>query len=264
MRVSIIRISRRNFCGAIRSIAPSSFASAVRISARRNPSPRGDVRVRGASNFFVDPGREADVCPAFWRADHNPSVILVEHSGRRETGFETALNARTILIEAETEAGRHMVLAGRRARHRLLILHTPKRDGYFVPGDGSLPVRLAALGAFHDRGSRPAVGSRTALRPTAYQRHRLSLLLAILDRMQQPSSEPPTVRHIVRDLMCSSLEHERAIEWKTSSHRRQAQRLIAEARRMMTTGYRDLLRGSMRPVLDDRHSGGRDTGDKLR
>ncbi len=44
--------------------------------------------------------------------------------------------------------------------------------------------------------------------------------------------------------------YERAIEWKTSSHRRQAQRLVAEARRMMATGYRDLLKGSMRPALD--------------
>ena len=234
------------------------------MAARRNPSPQGDVRVRGASSFLVDPIRGADVYPAFWRPDHNPSVILVEHSGASGTGFETALNARTILTEAETETGRHMVLAGRRARHRLLMMHSSARDGYFFPGDNSLSVRLAALGAFHDHGDRQALGSRTALKPTAYQRHRLSLLLAILDRMQQPSSEPATVRHVVRDLMFSGLEHERAIEWKTSSHRRQAQRLIAEARRMMATGYRDLLRGSMRPVLDDRHSGGHDTGDKLR
>ena len=262
-RVSITRISLRNSCGVIRSIAPSSSASAAGIAARRNPSPRGDVRGRGASNFLVDPGRGADVCPAFWRADHNPSVILVEHSATCETGFEIALNARMILVEAKTEAGRHMVLAGRRARHRLRMMHAPKRGGYFVPGDASLPVRLAALGAFHDHGSRQAVGLRKALRPTSYQRHRLSLLLAILDRMQQPSSEPATVRQIVRDLMCSGLEHERAIEWKTSSYRRQAQRLIAEARRMMTTGYRDLLRGSMRPVVTDRHRDGRDTGDRL-
>ena len=178
--------------------------------------------------------------------------------------FETALHARTILAEAETEAGRHIVLAGRRARHRLVMMHSAERDGYFVPGDRSIPIRLAARGAFHDRRGRQASGSPAALKPTAYQRRRLALLLAILDRLEQPSRGPATVRQITRDLLLPGLGYERAIEWKTSSHRRQAQRLIAEARRMMATGYRDLLRGSMRPALGSEHSGDCDTGDKLR
>ncbi len=249
-RVSIFRISRRNSCAAIRIIALTSSASAAGIAAQRNPSPQGEVRVRGASNFLVDPTRGADVCPAFWRADHNPGVVLVERSAARGTRFEIALHARAILAEAETEAGRHMVLAGRQARHRILMMHPGERDGYFVPGDRALPIRLAALGAFHAPRSRQAAASRTALKPTAYQRRRLSLLLAILDRLQQPSREPATVRQIAHELVLPGLGYERAIEWKTSSHRRQAQRLVAEARRMMATGYRDLLKGSMRPALD--------------
>lgn len=222
------------------------------------------MRVRGASNFLADPALGADVCPAFWRPEHNPSVILVALSTACRKEFETALHARTILAEAKTEAGRHMVLAGRRARHRLLMMHSTKHDGYFVPGDRSLPIRLAALGAFHDPRGRQTSGSPAALKPTAYQRRRLALLLAILDRLEQPSCEPATVRQITRDLLLPRIDYERAIEWKTSSHRRQAQRLIAEARRMMATGYRDLLKGSMRPALSSEPSDDRGTGDRLR
>jgi hypothetical protein len=162
-----------------------------------------------------------------------------------------------MLAQAKTERGRHIVLASMRARHRLVITHSAERDGYFVPKDHSIPIRLAALGAFHDLRSRQTVGSPAALKPTAYQRRRLALLLAILDRLEQSA----TVRQIAHELVLPGLGYERAIEWKTSSHRRQAQRLIAEARRMMAIGYRDLLRGSMRPALFSEPGDDRDFDD---
>lgn len=151
------------------------------------------------------------------------------------------------------------MLASTRARHRLVVMYSAERDGYFLPAD-SIPIRLAALGAFHDFRGRQTVGSPAALKPTAYQSRRLALLLAVLDRLEQ--SAP--VRQIAHELVLPGLGYERAIEWKTSSHRRQAQRLIAEARRMMATGYRDLLRSSMRPALFSEPGDDRDFDDNGR
>lgn len=153
------------------------------------------------------------------------------------------------MTEGETEAGRHLVLAGRHARHRLLVMRSAATSpgGYVVAADSSMPVRLAALSAFHEDPRSPQAGAaRAALKPSAYQRHRLALLLAILDRLEQSPRDPPTIRQIAGELVFPSRTFERAIDWKSSSHRRQAQRLVAEARRMMTTGYRDLLRSCTR------------------
>ena len=202
-------------------------------------------------NFFVDPSLGADVHPAVWRPADNPGVILAALSTECGSPFETALRKRPVLVEIRTEAGHHMVLAGKQARHRILITDYSDSGGYIVRADRAMPFALAALSAFHEDHSSPrAAAARAVLKPSAYQRHRLALLLAILDRFELPAGGRAPIRQIASELVFPGWTFERAIDWKSSSHRRQTQRLVAEARRMMATGYRDLLRGCMRqPIM---------------
>ena len=240
---------------------PSSPASAVQVTAKRKLSPAGEARVHGASNFLVDPASGADVCPALWRPEDNPSVVVVASSAMCRKELASAFHMRSPLVEAEAGADRHLVLAGKHARHRLVVTPPAARDGYIVRADRSMSVRLAALSAFHEHPrSRQAIAARAALTPSPYLRHRLVLLLAILDRLDPPSGEPATVRQIARDLTFPGQDYDRAIEWKSSSDRRQTQRLVAEARRMTTTGYRDLLTGSMRLASRTERCDGSDEG----
>ena len=171
------------------------------------------------------------------------------------------MQTRSLVAAAEVGAERHIVLAGKHARHRLVMTPPAARDGYIVPADRSMSVRLAALSAFHEhQRSRQASAARATLTPSPYLRHRLVLLLAILDRLDPNSGESATVRQIARDLTFRGHDHDRAIEWKSSSGRRQTQRLIAEAHRMVATGYRDLLKCSLRHAqrtghCDESHDG---------
>ena len=143
-----------------------------------------------------------------------------------------------------------MVLADVGGRHRLLVVASARLggDNYLIPQDQSVPIRLAALDVFHccvDGSSVPA--KRHQLRPTAYQSHRLHLLLAILDNLAR-APEGVTLREIAGTLVYRGWSAQRAIDWKSSSQRRQTQRLVAEARRMASHGYLGLLRQSrLRP-----------------
>ena len=109
----------------------------------------------------------------------------------------------------------------------------------------SLGVRVAALSEFH----RSKEGAATKahhrlLKPSAYKRYRLSILLAILDLLEAASPKQVTLRELAKALIYPGLKAGRAIDWKTSSHRRQTQRLVAEAHRMAAEGYRELLNPS--------------------
>jgi hypothetical protein len=231
------------------------------LTAQRKLSPAGGARVHGASNFLVDPASRADDCPALWRPEDNPSVIVAASSAVCRKELASGLQTGSLVAAAEVGAERHIVLAGKHARHRLVMTPLAARDGYIVPADRSMSVRLAALSAFHEhQRSRQASAARATLTPSPYLRHRLVLLLAILDRVDPHSGEPATVRQIARDLTFRGHDYDRAIEWKSSSGRRQTQRLIAEARRMVATGYRDLLKCSPRHAsrtghCDESHDG---------
>lgn len=71
------------------------------------------------------------------------------------------------------------------------------------------------------------------------------LLLRILDRLAGPETCLPTLRTIAMDVVYPHSQFGRVIEWKSSSERRQTQRLVSEARFLMKAGYRDLLKGRM-------------------
>ena len=225
----------------------SSFKRANVTAAVRDPSLIVAWRAHGAWNFPFDPDQCSDVAPALWRADENPGVIVIPQAGAQAAGIAHALASRAQIASCANAAGRHLVLADSWGRYRLTLFGSTCGDhgGYCVAGDTLLAVRLAALAGFHLAPQcRQAIAARKMLKPTAYQRQRLAKLLAILDKLQESELAPATVRDIARDVVFPGLRTGRAIDWKSSSHRRQAQRLIAEARRMAITGYRTLLRGA--------------------
>lgn len=236
--------SRRNSCGAVRPIVKSSRALAPALAARCNHSQPGESPLHGAWNFLFDPSRPVDQAPAIWRPEDNPGVVVLAQNPGREAVVETVGKMRKVIAEKTTRRGRHLVLAGRHARHRVFLMCPAEvsLEGYLVAADGPLEIRLAALAAFHGNPrSSHSVAARRALKPSDAQAHRLGLLLAILDRLDQPRPVPPTTRQIAFDIIYPGMEGGRAIDWKTSSHRRQAQRLIADARHMRDEGFRKLL-----------------------
>lgn len=75
--------------------------------------------------------------------------------------------------------------------------------------------------------------------PSAFQRQRLALLVAILDAVLAGQ----TVRTIGTTLVAPRLAGIGAAAWKASSERRRVQRLIGEAKGLMRGRYRTLLAG---------------------
>lgn len=105
-------------------------------------------------------------------------------------------------------------------------------------------LRLAAAGRLDRRlsGAPPARTLR-GFHPSPFQRHRLSLLLDILDMMRAADQPPVTSYAVARRLIYPAMKIGRGTDWKTSSERRRTQRLINEAFDLMNGGYRALLAG---------------------
>lgn len=210
-------------------------------AALRGHSPTGERRVHGALNFFVDPKCSAKEQPAIWRADANPSIVIMNDADREWLPCAHLIGAGAVLAEQETNSGRHLVVEVGGHRHRLLLTRSPAASGYLIPSDTMVNIRLAATEAFHSLASDGRTRYRARLEPSPYQRHRLALLLALLDQLDGQRLEPPTLRKIAQQVVFPGLGIGTAMEWKTSSHRRQVQRLLAEARRTASIGFRDLL-----------------------
>lgn len=246
---SIIPISRRSSCGAIPIIGVSMPRLLTAVAAQRGHPPAGGSRVHGALNFLVDPQRRADQEPAIWRAGDNPSVVILAAPDHAGSPIPDIIGASTKLVDRETGTGRHLVLETRHGRHRLLVTRSAAAPSYLLPADATVAIRLAATSAFHSGNAGcPSPFHPLPLRPSPYQRHRLALLLAILDRIDDQNRELPTLRDLARDVVFPGVDGGPAIDWKTSSHRRQVQRLASGARRMALVGFRELLRHGLRPV----------------
>lgn len=204
--------------------------------------------MRGGWKFPFSPELSASAGPAIWRACAAPSVMIFDAAmDPRIPDLTGPIFAnRAIVGDFSDGSGRHLVLGDRHGRHRQLIRTSGTRPdaGYFVAADGHLTMRLAAIARFHKPACREAgTKGRSSLRPTDYQKHRLVLMLRILDRLAGPDGPPPTLRNVAMDIVYPKSQFDRAIEWKSSSERRQTQRLVNEARYLMRTGYRYLLKG---------------------
>lgn len=201
----------------------------------------------GALNFPIDPAFSSAESPAIWRATDNPTIIVISAGQPGATWTDSVLADYSVQAERFSDAGRHLVLADDLGIHRLLVQKPGAlaQTGFFVPDDKWLTIRLKALSRFRASNGPLARAMAKELRPSAYQRFRLERMLAILDRMDGSSPGGRTMRDIAAQILFPNAEPVRAIEWKTSSERRQTQRLVAEARRYMFGDYRTLLNGSM-------------------
>ena len=134
----------------------------------------------------------------------------------------------------------HLVAASGTARLRLCLRAAPPRCGdcLVILRDQCAAVRLAAATRFErvTRGLR--LGPDRAASPSAYRRSRLVLLLAIHDALDG-GADP---RDLAFGLVFPRHRPLVGATWKGSGERRHTLRLIADARRLVTGGYRTLLR----------------------
>jgi hypothetical protein len=134
----------------------------------------------------------------------------------------------------------HLVAAKDTARLRLCLRAAPPRcpNCLVILHDQCAAVRLAAAARFErvTRGLR--LGPDRAASPSAYRRSRLVQLLSIHDALDA-GADP---RDLAFGLIFPRQPPLIGATWKGSSERRHTLRLIAGARRLVTGGYRKLLR----------------------
>ncbi|AXK41319.1 DNA -binding domain-containing protein [Erythrobacter aureus] len=159
--------------------------------------------------------------------------------------LDRILSSRRIVTDRVYKDTRHLIVDGRRGRHRIVLSSRPdepKKAGFLCRADQWIEARLESVAALVG-----GTGTPRFLRPTPYHRHRLTTLLLILDTIERLGERNATVRKVAGLALYPGLERVSAIEWKSSSYRRQTQRLAAEARQMVKVGYKDLLKGRARP-----------------
>ena len=189
---------------------------------------------------LFDPNRSVRSVPAIWRAECASTIVSL---GPAPGGFADAAWLPEIAPAADHGAAdeRHLVfdIAGVRHRWRVLAASANVPLAILLP-----PLGDALRAAACDAARRLFAGLSMAepasvMRPSALQRQRLTLLLHVLDGSLAGASN----REIGLRLVYPWLAGTDALAWKATSERRRVQRLVAEARDLAASGYRDLLRG---------------------
>lgn len=209
------------------------------------PSPgrteiaHAEARRWGLVRLF-DPDHPVRSAPAIWHADCASQIVSLASA---PAGFPGAAPLPDVAPLAECDAGgvRHLVLDIPGVRHRLHVLvdapHAPLV--ILLPPLGD-PLRVAACDAARRMFAGLSMAEpAAAMRPSALQRQRLALLLRVLDASLAGASN----REIGLRIVYPWLTAIDALAWKSMSERRQVQRLVAEARNLAASCYRDLLRG---------------------
>lgn len=149
-----------------------------------------------------------------------------------------------ILADRSLRDGRHIVLGDIDGPHHLwLRSNDPTKPlAFAIICDSLAELRYKAAARLGRRllGAPPARRSQI-FRPTAYQQYRLTLLLAVLDMVNLPGAAAATTHMVAHSLVYPRMKDCSSAEWKSSSERRQTQRLIDEALTLMRGGYRTLL-----------------------
>lgn len=143
------------------------------------------------------------------------------------------------LVEIATDAERHVVAAHGTARLRLCVRHAPCRPipAISIPCDMAWALRLAAAARLQrvTQGDFATVDGSAF--PSAYQRARFAQFLNLHDALEAGASS----RDLAFSLVFPNHRPLVGAMWKGSGERRHVLRLIAEARRLVTSGYRKLL-----------------------
>lgn len=233
MHGTIFRTLPRNSCGEMPPIVPSM--------PRPGPAATpGSLPAHGDFTFLADPADDPLVRPACWRTEYSPFVLRI-HS----PGGDIRIHGTTLQRDIVVGEVRYLVSRGTFGAHRIEFAVNPRctAPSVVLGLDGSLMTRLGCLEALAS--SKPDVPLQ--LRPTPGQAARLGLMLAVLDRFGGEGDGPSSLRAIATELAFPGVDlPTRAIEWKSSSIRRQTQRLVANARWLRDGGYRYLLIGKMR------------------
>lgn len=186
--------------------------------------------------------------PAIWSPSVSPYIVVLEPapSGFAHAGALDLAAWPLIIADHLLSDGRHIVIADIDGPHHIWLRCDDSSEplAFSVPRDEFGTLRHIASERLDRRlrGAPPARAGQVH-RPSAYQRHRLQMLLAILDLTDGGSDRPITTRAIARRLVYPNVHFGSSAEWKSSSHRRQTQRLIDEAHRLMAGGYRAILKG---------------------
>jgi hypothetical protein len=188
---------------------------------------------------MFDPRRPVRAAPAIWRPDCASQIVSLAPA----PGLAGAAPLPEAAAVADYLAGeaRDLVLDTDGVRHRLHILgaRTGMPLAILLPLLGD-PLRVAACDAARRMLAGLSVTEpASAMRPSALQRQRLTLLLRVLDASLADASN----REIGTAIVYPWLNGTDAVAWKATSERRRVQRLVAEARDLATSGYRSLLRG---------------------
>jgi hypothetical protein len=172
--------------------------------------------------------------------------VVLAHGASDDHLLPQACQGFTAIADMTGENARHLILARAAFRHRVKIKACPvlDRPAFLIDADRKAPTRVAALRALLASGDRPVrCTAPSVLAPTSYQRYRLTLLLRILDYLEQAPSGATSLRTLASEIVYARELAVRSIEWTSSSHRRQTQRLVKVAKDMAAAGYRRLLNG---------------------
>lgn len=149
-----------------------------------------------------------------------------------------------ILADRQLPDGRHLVLGDIDGPHHLWLRSNDPAEplAFAIICDNLADLRHKAAARLGRRLSgAPPARQFKVFKPTPYQQYRLKLLLAVLDMVNLPNGEAATTYMVARSLVYPHMHICSSAEWKSSSERRQTQRLIDDALTLMRGGYRALL-----------------------
>jgi len=237
------RTSRRSSCGGTPITAPSI-----------SRSQRDGVRAKawegwpgnGACPRSFDPALDPIASPAVWDVASAAAVVTVVAAPPHLPVAGRSLAGFTATSDLDDGNSRHLVIDAEGIRYRLLLWRVAASDqpAILLPATAD-PARIVAADAVRALlAGAPPPRLSPMLAPTAFQRQRLILLLAILDA----HFAGETGRAIGTSLVAPRLAGIGAAAWKASGERRRVQRLIGEALGLMHGGYRALLAGGGGPA----------------
>jgi hypothetical protein len=136
--------------------------------------------------------------------------------------------------------GRYIILDDAGGRHRLWLQPDAGKPelAFHLPMDRSFDIRSAATARFVRRCRGLTASARGPDLPSAFQRHRLTLMIRLADAEATGAS----LRDLAR-IVAPAMPPMSAAAWKASSERRHVQRLRRETAAMIAGGYRALLTG---------------------
>lgn len=206
-------------------------------AAAGSDAARDAARGWGLRALF-DPARAVRVAPAIWRAGTASQIVSLAPAPQL-AGAAALPDTRPVAEFGEANT-RDIVMDRAGVRHRLRLLTTDRQTplAILLPPLGDT-LRAAACDAARRMFAGLALAEpAAALRPSALQQQRLTLLLRVLDAWLGGASN----REIGVGIVYPWLAGTDATAWKSTGERRRVQRLLAEARHLADTGYRDLLK----------------------